>query len=178
MNTSQNGFPVLSAGSPLLHRWVIPARTGHFELLLRHGSVGFLLAHFALWWAEVIEPVAGKILDDWGWAPLRNVRDGLAISNHCSGCAEDLNATKHGRGVALSVAFKAWQVVRIRLRLLLYRGCIRWGGDYEHSPVDGMHAEINKPMADVERRARALSKSARGKRLLHSNPGQRAVIFS
>ena len=77
MQTSQNGWPVLASTSPKLHTWVIPARTGYVRLRLRNGSAGFLLAHFLLWFAETIEPLKGRVLDDWGWAPLRPIRDSL-----------------------------------------------------------------------------------------------------
>jgi len=176
MATSQNGWPVLAANSPQLPTWVIPARNGVFKLRLRNGSAGFLLAHFILWFAEVIQPVLGRVLDDWGWSPLRAVRGTTGtISNHYSGTAVDLNAAQHP--LAKRGTFRAWQYAKIRARLLLYRGCIRSGIDYKNR-ADEMHHEIDKPLAACELRARALMKTPRGKRILAANPGQRAVILS
>lgn len=175
MTTSQNGWPLLQAGSDKLYRWVIPAKTGTFELTLRNGSAGFLLVHFLLWWAEVLEPLAGKLLDDWGWAS-RPVRGSATVwSNHYSGTAADANATRWPMGTRL---MKAWMVARIHARLLMYRGALRWGGDYHNGRPDQMHTEINAPMATCERVAQRLMGTPRGRRILAANPTQKAVILS
>ena len=173
MSTSQNGWPALESTSRLLYTWTIPARSGERKIRLRNGSAGFLLCHFLLWFAEVIEPLAGGILDDWGWAwrPIRGQVDGL--SNHAAGCAVDANATKHPLGRFGTFVNAA----KIRLRLRLYRGVIRWGGDYS-GRKDEMHFEINRPLADAERLARRLMNTPRGKRLLEANHGLREVILS
>lgn len=175
MNTSQNGWPLLANDSAELHTWVIPARNGEFKLRLRNGSAGFLLAHLLLWYSETIESLKGKTVDDWGYAyrPIRGTTTGW--SNHASGTAADANATQHPLG--LRGTFAPWQYLKIRARLLIYAGCIRWGGDYVNR-ADEMHFELNKPMADVERRARRLMDTTRGRRILHANPGQREVILS
>lgn len=174
MSTSQNGWTVLEADSDKLYTWTVPAKSGAFRIRLRNGSAGFLLVHFLLWWAEVLEPLAGKLLDDWGWAA-RLIRGSLTvISNHASGTAADANATRWPLGTRL---MKAWMVARIRRRLLMYSGCLRWGGDY-HGRPDQQHTEINKPMADCERVARRLMRTPRGRRILAANPTQKAVILS
>lgn len=175
MATSQNGWPVLQPDSARLRGWVIPARSGQVTIRLREGSAGFLLAHFLLWFAEAVEPLKGKVLDDWGYAyrPIRGQSTGW--SNHASGTAADANSIKHP--LATRGTFKPWQYIKIRARLLLYRACIRWGGDYVNR-ADEMHFEINRPLSAVERRARRLCGTTRGKRILAANKGQRAVIFS
>lgn len=174
MTTSQNGWPVLQYGSRKLHKWVIPARTGTIEITLRNGSAGFLLAHFLLWWAEAIEPLAGKTMDDWGFAP-RAIRGSTVISNHSSATAADANAQAHPLGVRGTLS--AGEKARIFARLRLYRGCLRHGAFY-NGRVDEMHVEINKPLTACETRARVLMRTPRGKRLLKANPDQRAVILS
>lgn len=175
---SQNRWPVLPSGSPKLYTWVIPAKTGHFKLKLRNGSAGFLLAYLALWYAEVIEPVAGKVLDDWGWAPARNVRGGESISNHSSGTAMDLNALKHPLGkVRTGIFARASKVKALHDRLRFMNGVIRWGGDY-HNRKDEMHFEIVQNVTVCEREARRLMKTWRGQRLLKANPTQKRVILS
>lgn len=176
MATSQNDYPVLTDSDHRLIWWNVPARNGHFRIRLRHGSVGFLLVHLLLWISETIEDVTGKILDDWGWA-LRPVRgQTTGYSNHASGSAFDVNSLVHVLGKRGT--WKRWQYIKIRARLLLvYRSCIRAGLDYVNRP-DEMHFEIDKEMAKVERRARKLADSDRGKRILAANPGQRKVIFS
>lgn len=171
---SQNGWPILARDSRLLHTWNIPASTGSFRLTMRNGSAGFLLALFALYYAEAVERVAGKVLDDWGYAD-RDIRgSSTVISNHASGTACDLNATRHPLG---RLTLKVWQKVRVRIRLRLFRGCLRGGLDYAHRK-DEMHYEINKPLASVERTARLLAKTPRGRKLLKANPGQYSVIWS
>lgn len=173
--TGQNGWPVLQHGSDKLHTWVIPARTGTFKIRLRNGSAGFLLAHFALWFAETIEPVAGRILDDWGHAvrPVRGQMTGY--SNHAPGTAEDLNATEHPLGKVATFTAKQYRAIRSRLRWM--RGVIRWGADY-NGRKDEMHFEIVQSIAACEKEARRLMRTPRGRRLLEANPGQKAVILS
>ena len=175
MPSSQNGWPVLESGSPLLHTWVIPAKTGEVRITLRGGSAGFLLVHLLLWLAETVEPLAGKILDDWGYAyrPIRGQSSGF--SNHAAGCAADANATRHVLGKRGT--FGTSHAAQIRRRLRLYRGVIRWGGDYENR-ADEMHFEINAPLASAEKVARLLMLTPRGRRILKANPGQAAVIRS
>jgi hypothetical protein len=176
MATSQNGWPVIFNGdSPYLHTWVIPAKNGTLRIRMRRGSAGFLLAHWLLWFSETIEDLTGKILDDWGWAvrPVRGQTSGY--SNHASGTAFDANALLHVLGKRGT--FRRWQYIKMRARLLLYRGCIRLGIDYVNRP-DEMHGEINRMLPKCERVARRLMDSPRGKRILKANPGQRKVILS
>lgn len=174
MATSQNGWPALDSGSPKLHKWVVPGTNRHF--VLRNGSAGFLLCHFILWYHEKVHKLneAGSVWDEWAYA-YRPVRGSVSnLSNHSSGTAVDLNATKYPLGTMLMAA---WRKVKIRARLKFYAGTIRWGGDYS-GRKDEMHFEINKPMARCERRARRLMKTKRGKRILKANPGQKRVILS
>lgn len=174
MATSQNGWPVFTSSSHGLRAWVIPG-TGR-TITLRDGSAGFLLAHLALWFHDTIERIDGGVWDDWGYA-YRTVRgQTTGFSNHASGTATDLNSTRHPLGKRGT--FKRWQVIKIHARLkLVYLGLIRWGGDYQYR-ADEMHWEINNDLAKVERRARKLSGTPRGKRILAANPGARRVIFS
>lgn len=180
MATSQNGWPALAPDSPRLHMWTIPARTGAVRIRLRDGSAGFLLALMLLWLAEKIEPLAGGVLDDWGYA-YRPVRGSTTtLSNHSSGTAADANATRHPLGVRGTFRFRVrgkLAEVRIRARLLMFAGTVRWGGEY-HGRPDEMHFEINAPLPACEKAARRLMRTKRGRRLLKANPGQRLVIRS
>jgi hypothetical protein len=173
---SQNGWAVVeSADDPRLDVWTIPASNGTFRIRLRRGVAGLLLAHFILWFAETIQAVIGKQLDDWGWSPLRNVRGGSTdISNHCSGTAVDLNSMQHP--LAARGTFARWQYVKIRARLLLYAGCIRSGIDYQNR-ADEMHHEVNRSLRACRPVARRIGRTARGKRLLAANPDQRRFIY-
>ena len=172
--TSQNGWPVLAEHSPLLHKWVIPGTDRH--LILREGSAGFLLAHFVLWFHEKIERLDQGTWDEWGYA-YRPVRGFYVWSNHASGTAADLNATRHPLGLPTAQTFTPAQVEAIHRRLRRYRGAIHWGGDYTSRP-DAMHFELDKDLEACEAIARRLVRTPRGLRVLKANPGQRAVIRS
>lgn len=174
MPESQNAWPVLSPESPKLHTWTVPTPDGPTRLRLRNGSAGFLLIHLALWFDNRIEDLEGPVLDDWGYA-YRPVRGYSTWSNHASGTAIDLNATRHPLGVAGT--FSAEEKRAIHRRLDFYKGTIRGGLDYEGRP-DDMHFEVNASLKPCEARARALLDSPRGVRILKANPGQKAVILS
>ena len=143
---------------------------------MRCGSAGFLLCHLILWYHEVVHKLneKGSVWDEWGWAwrAVRGQTSGL--SNHASGTAVDLNATRYPLG---RMVMAAWRKAKIRARLLLYAGAIRWGGDYE-GRKDEMHFEINRSLPFCEKIARRLMNTPRGKRILAANPGQREVILS
>ena len=176
MATSQNGWPVLSASDRRMRKWQIPGANRH--LMLRDGSAGFLLVHNAVWFDEHIERLDLGTWDEWGWAN-RDVR-GMhgVVSNHASGTASDLNATRHPRGVAIHKTFTEAQINAIHRRLKLYRGCLRWGGDYQHSEPDGMHFEIDAALNVVEASAKRLLGTPVGKRVLDANPCARQAILS
>lgn len=178
MATSSNGWLVLDAKTtgkpPRLRNWVLPGVNR--RLKVRDGSAGFLLMHLALWFDEDLERLDIGTYDDWGWAS-RPIRGSTFISNHASGTAMDLNATLHPMGVATSRTFSSKEISAIHTRLGLYDGCIRWGGDYKNRP-DGMHFELNKGMPSVEKKARALLNTPRGKRILNANTGVKALILS
>lgn len=175
MARSQNGWAVLPYGSAKLHTWTEP--DSGITIRLRNGSAGFVLVFFLSWFHKKVERVNEGQKDDWGHA-VREIREGVQMSNHASGTAEDINATQHPLGVATSRTFTALQQRRIRRKLrYFFLGVIRWGGDYSNRP-DAMHFEINKGLAATERLAKALMKTPRGRRILKANPGQRAVIKS
>lgn len=180
MSTSQNGWPAIGASSsPLLYTWLLPVAPrpeDYVKLRMHRGSAGFCLAHCAMRWDGMIEPIDGGIVDDWGWAfrPVRGYT--TTLSNHASGTAMDLNATKHPLG---RETFDAKDAATMHRILKAYDGVLRWGGDY-HTRLDEMHVEIDDgiEMADVERVAKKLMNTPRGKRLLAANPTQKAVILS
>lgn len=166
-----NGWPTI--GPDMLHTWRIPG-TGRYDvhLPLRHGSAGFLLAHNAMWFDEVCERLdVAKIRDDWGYA-------NRPPSNHASGTATDLNATRHPHHVPITRTFTPTQVAAIRRHLKIYKGCVDWGGDWRDP--DGMHFEIapGTSLAKCERVARAMLNARRSTAILRANPGQRKVILS
>lgn len=178
MATSQNGWPVLTGGSHMLHDWKMPDIDRH--LTLRQGSAGFLLIHNAVYFDRYVERLdrIGSVWDEWGHAvrPVRGQTSGY--SNHAAGCACDLNSTLHPRGVSIHHTFTPHQIDLIHNRLKMYHGAVRWGGDYQNSPPDGMHFEIVLPLPEVEKTAKRLINTKIGKEILAVNPGQRKVILS
>lgn len=171
-NAVLQGFSPLVTSSRLLNTWTVPG--ADTRLRLRQGSGGFLLVHLATRFDRNVEQLKEPLLDDWGHA-FRAVRGFSTFSRHAYGLAEDLNATDHPLGV--DHTFTAKERDTIHAILKRYDGCIRWGGDYS-GRKDAMHFEINKALRDVERVARELADTKRGKQILDANPGQRKIIFS
>ena len=97
-----------------------------------------LLVTFAAEFHQHIEPIDEGGLDDWGYC-FRQVRGSTdKLSNHASGTAIDLNATKHPLGAAGT--FTPMQTVLIQALSKKYG--LRWGGDYKNRK-DEMHFEID-----------------------------------
>ncbi|MFD4992821.1 peptidoglycan-binding protein [Cellulosimicrobium cellulans] len=146
MSTSQNGWPVIAKGTdPALV--AIPKIIGR----VRKGDVAAVLAHLVDRFDREVEDVdVGR--DDWGYAN-RSVVGGTSTSNHASGTAIDLNATRHvlGRVGTFSTA----QVRALRKILADLGGVVRWGGDYA-GRKDEMHFEINAGASRVRAVAAAL----------------------
>ena len=101
-------------------------------------KVAPLLVTFAAEFHAHIEPIDEGALDDWGYC-FRNVRGATdKLSNHSSGTAIDLNATKHPLGHAGT--FTPMQTVMIQAYCKKYG--LRWGGDYKNRK-DEMHFEVS-----------------------------------
>jgi hypothetical protein len=107
-------------------------------------KVAPLLIGFAEEFHELIEPIDEGTLDDWGYC-FRNVRGSSdKLSNHSSGTAIDLNASRHALGKVGT--FPNEKVPMIRALAKKYG--LRWGGDYK-SRADEMHFEIDLSEAKV-----------------------------
>lgn len=142
MPTSQNGWP--ANDRTLVASRLIPG-TGR-KVTVRTDTAGDLLLWVASHFHAEVEPIDGGELDDWGYAE-RDIRGSAEVSNHASGTAIDLNATRHPLGQRST--FTPAQVARIRAIVAATRGTVRWGGDYS-GRVDEMHFEINAGPAAVE----------------------------
>jgi hypothetical protein len=153
---SQNGW---SANN----RSVISTRTvrgTHVRLAVRDGPAGDLLLEVAALFdltVQEIDTAVGAQSDDWGYAerPVRGSAD--VLSNHASGTAIDLNATRWPLGSAPEVNLSARQVAAVREIVAATGGAVRWGGDYR-GRKDPMHFEItdNRTEADCVRALAAL----------------------
>lgn len=140
MSTSQNGF---SAND----RSVVSARTipgTDIRVTVRNGPAGDLLLYAAGRWHRDVEPIDRGQPDDWGYAE-REIRGSSSVlSNHASGTALDLNATKHPLGTDPAKTFTPTQITAIRKILRDCGGALRWGGDYT-GRKDPMHLEVIAP---------------------------------
>ena len=99
-------------------------------------KVAPLLIGLASEFHETIEPIDKGTLDDWGYCfrMIRGTTDSL--SNHSSGTAIDLNATKHA--LTYRNTFSPENMIKCRTLAAKY-GC-KWGGDWKRA--DEMHFEI------------------------------------
>lgn len=175
MSRSQNGYRVLSQDETFV--WKLPIDGAERHLILRPGNAGFVLAHFALWYHERVEKLNEGLWDEWGWAA-RTIRGSYEISNHASGTAIDLNATKHPLGVVGTLKFwlkrgSKQELAETRINRVLntiYGNVIRGGLNYS-GRKDEMHYEINADRLRVSIVARRLRKTKRGQRLMKANPG-------
>jgi hypothetical protein len=134
--TSYNGWPASKDQAEIgIKSYAIPGT----KLKIRCAeAVAPLIVGFCTEFNELIEPIDGGQLDDWGYAfrMVRQVPDKL--SNHASGTAIDLNALKHPLGKRGT--FPAEKVPM--LRALAKKYGLFWGGDYKNR-ADEHHFEVN-----------------------------------
>ena len=135
MMKSQNGWTASKIRTEIgIESFAIP---GTDIKLACAKAVAPLLVGFAAEFHQLIEPIDEGGLDDWGYC-FRQIRgDTVNLSNHSSGTAIDLNATKHPLGKVGT--FPIEKVPMIRALAKKY-GLI-WGGDYRNRK-DEMHFEI------------------------------------
>lgn len=128
------------------------------KLRVRKDAPGYLLIEVAYAFDRFVEDIDGPTLDDWGYAE-RDIRGSTAVSNHASGTAIDLNATRHPLGTNPSANFTQSQIAKIREIIKVTGNVVRWGGDYS-GRKDPMHFEINdgQDMQDCQRALAALQK--------------------
>lgn len=148
MVTSQNGFP--SNNRALIHNPKVPGTNISFPGGIRKGAVTTVLLYVAVQWQRRVEPLTPG--HNWGYAE-RAIRGSSQTSNHASGTATDHNAPKHP--LAKRGTFTAAQIRELRAIEAECGGVVRFGEFYS-GRVDGMHAEINAPLARVEQVAARL----------------------
>lgn len=125
------------------------------RLRVRNGAAGDLLLEVAARFDREVENI-DDVADDWGYGE-RTIRGSTTtLSNHASGTAIDLNATRHPLATDPSRNFSAEQIKAIRAIVATTGGVVRWGGDYT-GRKDGMHFEINDGRTELDC-SRALSR--------------------
>ena len=154
MLTSYNGWPASKDQAEIgIKSYPVP---GTLIKLRCAEKVAPLLVGFAAEFHNLIEKLDVGSLDDWGYA-YRDVRGVPGkLSNHSSGTAIDLNASRHPLGQLGT--FEAGKVPM--LRALAHKWGLTWGGDYK-GRKDEMHFEISIDAVKVA----ALIKKIQGEKL-------------
>ncbi|MBF6483850.1 M15 family metallopeptidase [Nocardia otitidiscaviarum] len=131
---TENGWPQIPAS--MLDRGPIPGTRAVVEL--RAGDVSTVLKGWAAWYHRNVEPVDAGRRDEWGWSPTNSVWN----SNHLSGTAIDINATRYPWK---HYTMPADKVAKVRHGLDLFEGTVFWGRDWGqmNSWPDEMHYQIN-----------------------------------
>lgn len=140
---SQNGWPASKSRDEIgIESFTVP---GTKIKLACAKAAAPLLVGFAGEFHQLIEPIDEGTPDDWGYC-FRMVRGSTDnLSNHSSGTAIDLNATKHGLG---SVGTFMPEKIPI-LKALAKKYSLTWGGNYRRRK-DEMHFEVAIPPSKVE----------------------------
>ena len=149
---SQNGWTASKVRADIgIESFLIP---GTKVKLACNKDVAPLLVGFATEFHALIEPIDEGSLDDWGYC-YREVRGSTtALSNHSSGTAIDLNATKHPLGKAGT--FPLEKVAMIQALAKKYS--LTWGGDYR-GRKDEMHFEVAIPKSKLDAAIAKIGKS-------------------
>jgi hypothetical protein len=149
MEKSQNGWQASKDQAEIKVK-VFPIKGT--EIKIRCNEIaGVILAAFAAEFHAQVEPIDEGKLDDWAYCyrPVRGTTDRL--SNHSSGTAIDLNASKHPLGKEHT--FTGIQEVKIKELVKKYG--LRWGGSYK-TRKDEMHFEIIETPEQVKLRINKL----------------------
>jgi hypothetical protein len=143
MKKSQNGWPA-SKDEKEIEIKVFKVEGTERKMRLQKDA-GVILTAFAAEFHAKVEKIDDGVFDDWAFA-YREVRGSdTDLSNHSSGTAIDLNATKHP--LHSENTFTKQQAVIIRELCKKYK--IRWGGDYSKRK-DEMHFEIVQTPDEVK----------------------------
>lgn len=145
MKKSQNGWPA-SEDQKEIDIKIFKIEGTDRKMRLQKDA-GVILAAFAAEFHAQVEPIDEGVFDDWAYA-YRDVRGSDSdLSNHSSGTAIDLNATKHPLHAENTFTK---QQVRVINELTEKYG-LRWGGNYSKRK-DEMHWEIVETPEQVKQR--------------------------
>lgn len=152
MTTSQNGWPSSTNRAAIyVANYLIDGANQHLAMCAGAAPV---LAAFAAEFNKLVTPInaPGTVYDDWGYGCGDNRGIGAMDSNHASGTAIDLNATKHIQGGTVSGYTPAQEH---QITLLCTKYGLRWGFTY-HQNKDPMHFEIIETPATVAARIKTM----------------------
>ncbi|MBF6085292.1 M15 family metallopeptidase [Nocardia cyriacigeorgica] len=126
---TENGWPQIPASE--LDRGPIPGTRAVVEL--RAGDVSTVLKGWAAWYHRNVEPIDAGQRDEWGWSATNDVWN----SNHLSGTAIDINATRYPWK---HYTMQADKVAAVERGLDLFEGTVFWGRWWDRP--DEMHYQI------------------------------------
>ena len=145
MQKSQNGWPA-SKNEKEIGIKIFKIKGTDRKMRLQKDA-GVILAAFAAEFHAQVEPIDEGVFDDWAYA-YRDVRGSDSdLSNHASGTAIDLNATKHPLGATGTFTKKQTAIIKE----LTKKYGLRWGGSYR-TRKDEMHWEIVESPDEVKAR--------------------------
>lgn len=144
--TSQNGWSA-NDRSKVSSR-LVPGTS--VRLTVRNGAPGDLLLEIAGLFDRLVQDIdnARGALDDWGYAE-RPIRGSTTTSNHASGTAIDVNATRWPLGRPPSVNLNATQIATVRRIVGAANGVVVWGGEWKNRP-DPMHFELARRSTEAQ----------------------------
>ena len=143
--TSQNGWPASDSPSDIgIVALSLKLRNGTKTVQVS-SKVADVFREIIEWWDENIEPV--ETLGGYNYREIRGYEGSGTLSNHASGTAIDVNASKHGLG-------KTGTVTTTQAAMLTAKAAtlgLRWGGAYR-GRKDEMHFEVVfSPTAEIAR---------------------------
>lgn len=145
---SQNGWTSNADRNAIdVKNFLIDGANQHFAMAEGAAPV---LAAFAKEFNTSVVPInaPGTVFDDWGYGCSDSRGIDAMLSNHASGTAIDINATKHIQGSVVSGYTLTQQVT---INTLCHKYGLRWGFNY-HQNKDPMHFEIVESPAQVKAR--------------------------
>lgn len=145
--TSQNGWPASNSPSDIgIVTLSLKLRNGTKTVQVS-SKVADVFREIIEWWDENIEPV--ETLGGYNYREIRGYEGSGTLSNHASGTAIDINASKHGLGKTGTVTTTQAAMITAKAATL----GLRWGGDYRNRK-DEMHFEVVfSPTAERARQA-------------------------
>ncbi|SEB71112.1 MULTISPECIES: M15 family metallopeptidase [Rhodococcus] len=138
---SENGWRICDTGE--IVKPLVPGTDNVRPEVRRGAAATILIAWAALWHRRVWRIDSYRPRDYWGFS----WDNDIANSNHLSGTAVDLNATRLPWKVRASVNMPADKIAAVRQMLTEFEGTVFWGEDW--ATKDPMHTQINLPEGDT-----------------------------
>lgn len=137
---SENGWRICDTAE--IVRPLVPGTDNVRPEVRRGVAATILIAWCALWHRRVWRIDTYRPRDYWGFSWDNDIPD----SNHLSGTAVDLNATRLPWKIPAAVNMPADKIAAVRQMLADFEGTVFWGEDW--NTKDPMHTQIRYPEGD------------------------------